>query len=279
MEPKDKNMKNKAFIIVAGCLILASSINFTSENQSWYDYFRSKWSQLTGSRTAQRAVKPLAAASLAYTTQTIGPGLMIGTGQTLGLTNWQAESPWSYRFGYLPIAFIWLTATIAAIKFYREPISKINKIKEALTIVLSNPLLYPTRSSKLHALLKKDEFLGYIEDKDGLVQEACNELIDEINKAKCTDAQKKADAAIDKQMSEIRNMLKQYVTLDEQINALETQQYTTNIPAGMQAYLSLYFRLKNKQAVENKLSSKEKASRQSWAQDAEKVRVSEPTVD
>ncbi len=271
-------MRNKAFFIITCCLLLASSINFTSENQSWYDYFRSKLAQVTGSSTAKRTMQPLAVASLAYTTQNIGPGLMVSAGQTLGLIQ-SAASPWTYSFGSLPMAFIWLTATIAAYKLYKDPINKKNKIKEALTAVLSNPLLYPTRSSKLYAFLKKDEFLGYIEDQDGFVQEACNELIEEINKTRYTDAQKKSDAAIDKQSSEIRNMLKQYVTLDEQINALETQRYTTHIPADMQAYLSLYFRLKNKQMVENKLSSKEKASRQSWAQEAEKVRVSEPTVD
>ncbi|HSC25310.1 MAG TPA: hypothetical protein VLB80_03800 [Candidatus Babeliales bacterium] len=53
----------------------------------------------------------------------------------------------------------------------------------------------------------------------------------------------------------------------------------------MQAYLSVYFRLKNKLAVEDKLSPEEKSSRGSWAREALETRkspevtVSEPSGD
>ena len=57
----------------------------------------------------------------------------------------------------------------------------IQKIKGDLLVLVNNPLLYPTRSSKINALLKKDEFLQYVNDQDDLVQESCNQLIQEIS--------------------------------------------------------------------------------------------------
>lgn len=274
-------MKNKLllfFVAITLCTAIQLKISFASENQSWSDYFRSKWTQFTKSPRAQA----LAVAPLAYSVQKVGPGIIVGTSQILGLTTW-ANSPWTYSFDNVPTALIWLIATISAIKLYRQPVdtkltpeelaeqekhNKINQMKEAVKIIIHNPLLYPTRSSKLHALLQRDEFEQYINDKDGLFQKACNELIEEINKIEYTEA----DKAIDEQMSKIRNMLKQYVTLDEQIKALESKEYSANIPEGMRAYLSVYYRLTNKQNVENQLSQEEKTSRQAWAKKAAKAK-------
>jgi hypothetical protein len=285
--PKGKNMKNKLllfFITIALCMAIHLKMNFASEKPSWYDYLRSKWTQFTSSRIGQL-------------TQEKAP-LVAATGLSAKLGSYAGVIPTGY-IKWLGISFP-VTLVIVAlvynidsiISYYRtgsfNRTDAIIKIKDNLAQVLSNNTLYPTRSSKIHALLKKDEFTQYITDEYGLVQEACNELIGEINKIEYTEAQKKADGIIDQQMSKISNMLKQYVTLEEQIKVLESEEYSTNI-LGMQAYLSVYFRLKNKQNVESKLSQEEKASRQAERleeskfqkarQEYNRIHVSEPSVD
>jgi len=149
------------------------------------------------------------------------------------------------------------------------------KIKDNIAQVLSNSTLYPTRSSKIHALLKKDEFSQYITDEYGLVQEACNELIKEINAIPYSQEQKKADRIIDDKIEDARIITSQGDTLKAQIKLLEDycKEPIENfdIP-GMQGYLSVYFRLKNKQEVESKLSPEERASRQAERSELQKAR-------
>jgi hypothetical protein len=262
-------MKNKLLIFFAAialCTAIHLKMNFASEKQTWTDYFRSKWTELTSSRIGQL-------------TQEKAP-LVAATGLSAKLGSYAGVIPTGY-IKWLGISFP-VTLVIVAlvynidsiISYYRtgsfNRTDAIIKIKDNIAQVLSNTTLYPTRSSKIHALLKKDEFTQYINDQYGLVQEACNELIGEINKIEYAKAQKEADEIIDKQMSEIRNMLKQYVTLEEQIKVLESKEYNANI-FEMQAYLSVYYRLKNKQNIENQLSQEEKASRQSWAKEAKEI--------
>ena len=62
-------------------------------------------------------------------------------------------------------------------------------------------------------------------------------------------------------------------SLAKQIHELDvrlTEQQRFDVPE-MQAYLSLYFRLKNKQNVEGKLTKEEKESRRPWAIDENKL--------
>jgi hypothetical protein len=272
-------MKNKLllfFITIALCMAIQLKMNFASENQSWSDYFRSKWAELTSSRR----VKLL---------QEKAP-LITAIGLTAKLGSYAGVIPTGY-IKWLGISFpitlviVTLVYNIdSIISYYRtgsfSRTDAIIKIKDNLAQAISNVTLYPTRSSKLHALLKKDEFTQYITDEYGLVQEACAELSREISSVPYSEDQRIADRKIDEKMAKFRNtIINQYTTIDDQIVALETlKQNDLDIPA-MQAYLSIYFRLKNKQNVENKLSPEEKTLKQSWTKEAEKLRVSEPEVD
>jgi len=160
----------------------------------------------------------------------------------------------------------------------------IQKIKEDLLLLINNQLLYPTRSSKINVLLKKDEFIQYVDDQDDVLQDACNQLIDEISALDYSASKKAADETIDARMATLRASLIRGQSLTEQINELETkigQKQHFDIPE-MQAYLSLYFRLKNKQRVEGKLTKEEKELQQPWnieTSEIEKRIVSEPEID
>lgn len=271
-------MKNKLllfFAAIAICAAIHLKMNFASAEQTWREWARAKLAALTSSRIGQL-------------TQEKAP-LLAATGLTTKLGSYAGIIPVEY-VKWLGISFP-VTLVIVALVYNIDSIisyyqtgsfnrtDAIIKIKDNVAQVLSNNTLYPTRSSKIHALLKKDEFLQYITDEYGLIQEACNELIGEINAIQYPQAQKEIDRVIDAKMSEIKKSIINYETLDDQITALENQQQTMDIP-GMQAYLSVYFRLKNKQNVESKLSQEEKTSRSAWGNAAKKARtVSEPEVD
>ncbi|HEX4069267.1 MAG TPA: hypothetical protein VHX42_04160 [Candidatus Babeliales bacterium] len=269
-------MKTKLLLIAIALLIgIQLKMTVSSENQSWYDYLRSKWTTLISSRLGQLTQEKgpmVAAAGLSSKLGSYAGIIPVEYVQWLGI---------SFPVGLVIIGLVYNIDSI--ISYYQtgsfSKTDAIIKIKGTLAQAISNATLYPTRSSKIHALLKKDEFLQYINDKHGLVQEACAALSQEVSNLPYSDEQKAKDKTIDTAMDKVKKSIINYETLDDQIAALENQkQNNMDIPA-MQAYLSIYFRLKNKQAVESKLSLEEKASRQKWATEAEKVRVSEPQVD
>jgi hypothetical protein len=292
---KGSHMKNKSFLIViALCAGLQGNISFANNNQSWADYFRSKWAQFTSSDTIkviQEKAKPYVV-PMATTVSSVGIGRLIAA-KKLTLTIPSMVNPVTIklltrqnaeiiRSGGIIGGILALTIYGIVSYYQQKSITKpdaILQIKETLSLLINNQLLYPTRSSKINALLKKDEFLQSITDEYGLVQEACNELIKEINTIPYSQEQQQKDKAVDTKITEVRNMIMHHATLDEQIKALE-EQHTTDIP-GMEAYLSVYYRLKNKQAVENNLSQEEKASRQTERSELQEARkfLKERAVD
>jgi hypothetical protein len=264
-------MKNKLLLIVAFSLGMQSNISFASEpsTQSWGDWFRSKFAA-TRQAVAEKA--PSVGATTAGVMATAGylePAL-------------RSILPRNYLLLAGSFGLIYSTLGLAIdayISRYQQGSDSktvtINNIKNDLTIAIANPLLYPTRSSKLHALLKKDEFLQYINDQDGLVEQACNQVIKEINAMPYSNTQKELDKIIDDKMAEARVIIAHGNTLQAKIKLLEDyckEPLSTFDFPEMQAYLSVYFRLKNKQDVESKLSPEEKASRQTERSELQKAR-------
>jgi hypothetical protein len=257
-------MKNKSILfVVALCAGLQVNMGFASQNQSWPDWFWAKFA--TAKKTAAENPKlegPLLVGSYALAASRLVPGfensrIFLGVG-----------------IGVLVPTLVDFCMKLSA-KLKTEATK--TKIKNVIAQLIDNSVLYPTRSSKFHALLKKDEFLQYIDDKDGLIQEICAELSNEINSVPYGD-QRTLDGVIDKKMAEFRKIIMNHVTLEDQIKALDEllkkqPRLVDDVPT-MQAFVSIYFRLKNKQAVESKLSSEERASRQLWATSAAKARTS-----
>jgi len=278
-------MNNKTFwVIIILCLGLqmpnfgGEKRNFDSEKkhfssgkrQSWWDWLRSKWE---GSSVVSVATAKVKAKALAKTIKLAVrfSGLKSNTVMDivdLFLAFLEDMEPIlsSYRMGSI------------------DKDEAMEKIKEDLFVMINNQLLYPTRSSKINALLKKDEFLQYVNDQEDLLQDACNQLIEEISALDYSATKKAADDAIDARMATIRSAIIRGQSLTEQINELETkigQKQHFDIPE-MQAYLSLYFRLKNKQRVEGKLTKEEKEFQQPWKIEKSKIEkhiISEPSVD
>ncbi len=69
-------MKNKTVFIIACGLILVSSINCASINQRLYDYFRSKWTELSNSQYTR--LIPKKTLSYILPAMTIIPGALVG---------------------------------------------------------------------------------------------------------------------------------------------------------------------------------------------------------
>ena len=263
-------MKNKAFLVIILCLGLQMP-NFASEKkQSWWNWLRAKWegSKVVSVTTEKAKMKAIAGAmALAVQYSWIESHLIMdGIHLLLALVEDIQTIISSYGLGSI------------------DKDEAIKKIKEDLLLLINNQLLYPTRSSKINALLKKDEFLQYMNDQDDLLQDACNQLIGEISALEYSATKRAADEAIDLRMATLRASIIRGQSLTEQINELETkigQKQHFDIPE-MQAYLSLYFRLKNKQRVEGKLTKEEKELQQPWnieTSEMEKRIVSEPEID
>src|SRR5690606_32741036 len=83
-------------------------------------------------------------------------------------------------------AFIYTYVMQKAVAYYRaQDITReqaVSQVNDAISFILSDSMAYPTRSSKIHELLKKNEFIGIdMQDKDGIVAQACNDLIGDIS--------------------------------------------------------------------------------------------------
>jgi hypothetical protein len=260
--------KTKAFfIVIILCVGLGLNFSLCSKNkQDWFNWFRSKLASITSSKTAKVIVKKkIMAVPLNLASAYSGiESKMLSDVVTLFLALVEDIGPIiaSYRTGSV------------------DRDEAIQKIKADLLLVVNNPLLYPTRSSKINALLKKDEFLQYMNDQDDLVQESCNQLIEEISAIDYATTKKTADKVIDLRLATLKAMVYGQ-SLPNQLKTLEAwlkQPIHFDVPQ-MQAYLSLYFRIKNKQNVEGKLTIEEKTSRPLWGTDEERVTVTEPSVD
>ncbi len=109
-------------------------------------------------------------------------------------------------------------------KYLRHELTKEQteqEISKTIYAMVSDDLIYPTYSAKIHVLLKKDEFLNYLDDTDAIFNESCNKVIAQITdlKNKRNAAQ---DSAIDTQMNEI---LKRCVNMPSYEKKME---YITN---------------------------------------------------
>lgn len=262
-------MNKKAFsILILLCLSLQMNMIFSA--QGWWDWLRSKWEK---SSVATAIIEKAKAKAFAKGRKFAIKYSGMKPNQIMDIL----DLFWAFTEDIQSIISWYKTGSI-------DQDEAIETIKNDLFIIVNNQLLYPTRSSKINALLKKDEFLQYIDDQDNLLQDACNKLIEEIVALNYSESKKETDKAIDARLATLKAIIVRGQSITEQIKLLETtidQKQHFDIPE-MQAYLSLYFRLKNKQNVEGKLTKEEKELQQPWNIETSKIEkriVSEPEVD
>jgi len=160
---------------------------------------------------------------------------------------------------------------IRSMKGWATILGRIKEIENILRFVIANPLIYPTRSSRINVLLKKDEFLENINDQDDILRDACNQLIREINAVTYSEKQFEEDQKIDSYIMTLRAQIFAQPTLEDQIVALEAMQDQQKTIDQMRGYLSLYYRLKNQLEVEKQLTPEQKTARGNWKAEASKT--------
>lgn len=143
------------------------------------------------------------------------------------------------------------------LSYRRQDINReqaVKQAKEIIAIQLTNTLAYPTRLSKINALLKKNEFAGVdMKDEDGIVAQACAELSKEIAAVKLSPEQMQAEKPVDAEMTKIRIKLANFSSLDEQINKAKegvTQVLRALQLPGYKARIATVMRLEKQQLVE-----------------------------
>lgn len=271
------------FVVLVGALS-QSQLIYCAQQQSWGDWFRSKYQQYSG--TAEEAQKSLAsgvAAMRSRVEKAAAPSVAEYQARAESFDEKIKSSEKGVaRFAtaggalfndVISISNIVLDTTANFIndlaKDYITRPQAIAGIKNNLKIaVADNALLYPTRSSKIHVLLKKDEFLqyapSYFRDENGIFDEACSQLSKEIQdsytqgltKAQI-DAQRAEDSQIDAHVATLRKAIASEKSLEGQIKALELIQDQQKSITQMRAYLSLYYRLKNQLEVEKQLAARQ----------------------
>jgi hypothetical protein len=127
-----------------------------------------------------------------------------------------------------------------------------NMTYEMIKAVISDQEAYPTYSTKIHALLKKNEFLNG-DDSDVVVEKACNKLIAELKDTYIKDSD---DDAIDQALGNLRQTLAKK-NEQEQITSLMIKETETFSPE-QKAIVSLLRRLQNKLAIDLKRQAQNK---------------------
>lgn len=183
----------------------------------------------------------------------------------------------------------------------------IGKIKYYLIRILGNELLYPTPSSMLDALSKKDILLNGIipfvkndiKDVRAFFDEACNQLssgireqmseldeeaakqnelsrqFSELEGLSETVKNKKNNDTIDKHIAAYELGIANIQSLEDKIEAFRQGEYQSRDILQTRAYMSVYYRLVNELAIERAL----KAKAEEIARVAEEKEVSfAPTV-
>lgn len=145
----------------------------------------------------------------------------------------------------------------------------IQKIKNALGLLIINPLFYPTRSSKINLLTKKDEFFQYVNDPDrdnpkGVLYQACQQLVEEINAAPYSDEQFEEANKIGAHIAQLKNQLNPLDPLETQIKRLEEMQNKQDSIIKMRGFLSLYYRMQNQLEVEKKFKLQQQEIRRGF---------------
>ena len=129
---------------------------------------------------------------------------------------------------------------------------------------IKNNEFYPTRSSKINALVKKDEFVDYVYDEHGILQEACEKVLDTLAADNRTEEQRNNESEIDTMISTIKGKVSTEYTLESKLAALDRLKFGELSGNLMKAFNSVKFRLQNQLEVEKQLSPEEKAARQAW---------------
>ncbi len=100
----------------------------------------------------------------------------------------------------------------------------INAVQDLILMQLVNQFIYPTRTTKINALLKKNEFLLNRKDVDDIVSLACNQIIENISKTPYTTDDQPIDLAINKLNAE----LLQFSTIEAKINYVKGLNFYEN---------------------------------------------------
>jgi len=174
-----------------------------------------------------------------------------------------------YLSGGVALAIFGIAKVIAYYKNKNsDKTSAVNNIKDLLLVALADSTAYPTRSSKLHALMKKNEFLipGVTAeeiDVDGIFNQACSEVSRVIVGLPYSQEKKDMDREIGKHISQLNEKLQQFPTLQGKIDFIDTQLTSDQLHMKgpeTRAYLSVYSRLKIQIVFENALSEQSHAS-------------------
>jgi len=185
-----------------------------------------------------------------------------------------------YLSGGAALAIFGIAKVIAYYKNKNsDKTSAVNNIKDLLLVALADSIAYPTRSSKLHALMKKNEFLipGVTADEidvDGIFNKACSEVSRVIVGLPYSEEQKGMDREIGKHISQLNEQLHDFSTLQKKIDfinrqslgdrglasALTLDQLNTYMKdPKVRAYWSVYSRLNMQIVFEDALSEESRA--------------------
>jgi len=185
-----------------------------------------------------------------------------------------------YLSGGVALAIFGIAKVIAYYKNKNsDKTSAVNNIKDLLLVALADSIAYPTRSSKLHALMKKNEFLipGVTADEidvDGIFNKACSEVSRVIVGLPYSEEQKGMDREIGKHISQLNEQLHDFSTLQKKIDfinrqslgdrglasALTLDQLNTYMKdPKVRAYWSVYSRLNMQIVFEDALSEESRA--------------------
>jgi len=297
-------MSKKSILLIMVVLGgLQSNVSFGSESsstqpaQSWSSWFKnipSTWWDWRKKQADQYTLHAVPAA--------VGVGAFFGineliraNAQNLNLAAWVlANSPtmqnidWEWNdkriWGPAVAAFAGVVLVENILAYYRrKDIAREQAVvlmKKSISEQIFNDMMYPTRTAKLNALLKKDEFLVKEKDEDGILDQACNELIQEINQVKYD---KDKDVAVDRQISSIKADLLKYSDLTQKmkelgaydlshfkkINTLSDLVDVMNM-AEVKAALSVLLRLQRQYLVEENYLGDSKESRMEVRQEVAK---------
>lgn len=267
-------MKNRliSFVVVAYMLLQSSGVHGAQgPKQSWTDW---AWSLMPGrpeeTKARVKEILPVSAAGAVagYAAAKTFPKLTERMGSAVFDVMIENVSSSQLGTAILVLDFMVYAQIIREmISYYRtgrpSRADAVQAIKDYLRIAIGNLLFYPTRSSKINVLIKKDEFLEYIDDQDDLLQDACSQLISEIDIPDYPNEQE--DRKIDGYISKLKVNIA-HLPLEQQIAELEKIIGTQKTIEEMRGYLSLYYRLKNKLEVEKRLTPEQVAKKVSLPQ-------------
>lgn len=257
-------------LISLSCLILILQSNVVYCGQGWGDWFRAKFYGTSQAKKAKTVIPSSSYSGGAIAGMGVATGgLFVGHG--VESLSWNNEAWREISQGIVIFTVYSAVSMIMQSTVNRD--EKIDYIGSWIRVVLNNSLLYPTRSSKLHVLLKKDDFLQYarLYGYDDIFDEVCRLLSAEISAATYSQEEKEQDRQIDSYMAGLRQGLMSASDLSQQIEALEAIQNKQSSIVAMRGYLSIYYRLKNQLKYEEKLTLEQKQKLYGWRMSNQQV--------